>query len=58
MHSEYTFCMKTISTWQECNALLHDRLGWVFRGQSNSEWALQTYRLNWKEKSTKKRKEI
>lgn len=53
MHSKYTFCMKTISTWQECNTLLHERLGWVFRGQSNSEWALQTSlerKVNVKEK--------
>ncbi|MDC7286794.1 FRG domain-containing protein [Blautia schinkii] len=42
MDNKYMFCMKTINTWQECNAILHDRLGWVFRGQSNSEWGLQT----------------
>ncbi|MEW4412241.1 FRG domain-containing protein [Clostridium sp. AN503] len=42
MDNKYTFCMKTIYTWQECNTLLHDRLGWVFRGQSNSDWKLQT----------------
>lgn len=42
MDNQYKFCKKTINTWQECNSLLHDRLGWVFRGQSNSDWNLQT----------------
>lgn len=41
-HEEYIFCEYTIKSWDDCKCLFQHIRNWVFRGQSNSSWSLQT----------------
>lgn len=36
------FCEYTIKSWEDCIKLFKNINKWVFRGQSNSSWSLQT----------------
>ena len=41
-HSENIFCEYTVTSWEDCRNLFKVIEDWVFRGQSNSDWSLQT----------------
>lgn len=41
-HSENIFCEYTVNSWSDCRELFKFIEGWVFRGQANSDWSLQT----------------
>ncbi len=41
-HSDNIFCEYTAKSWEDCRSLLKNIEGWIFRGQSNSDWSLQT----------------
>ena len=41
-NKENIFCEYTIKSWDDCRKLLKNINTWVFRGQSNSDWGLQT----------------
>ncbi|AFS78116.1 FRG domain-containing protein [Gottschalkia acidurici 9a] len=41
-HQENIFCEYTIKSWNDCRNLFEYIKNWVFRGQSNSSWSLQT----------------
>ncbi|OME82339.1 MULTISPECIES: FRG domain-containing protein [Paenibacillus] len=41
-HSDNIFCEYTINSWEDCRKLFRSIEKWVFRGQSNSQWSLQT----------------
>ncbi|WP_232615155.1 FRG domain-containing protein [Photobacterium carnosum] len=41
-HSKNIFCEYTVKSWEDCLNLFRTIDGWVFRGQSNSDWALKT----------------
>ena len=41
-HSENIFCEYTVTSWEDCRNLFKVIEDWVFRGQSNSDWYLQT----------------
>ncbi|HBU6131996.1 TPA: FRG domain-containing protein [Enterobacter cloacae] len=41
-HSENIFCEYTVESWKDCRELLKLIEGWVFRGQADSDWLLQT----------------
>lgn len=42
MHNNNMFCEYTIKSWEDCINLFRYIENWVFRGQSNSLWSLQT----------------
>lgn len=41
-HNENVFCEYKVKSWDDCRKLLGSIQNWVFRGQSNSSWNLQT----------------
>lgn len=41
-HSKNIFCEYTIKSWEDCRKLFNSIDNWVFRGQSDSSWSLQT----------------
>lgn len=41
-HSKNIFCEYTVDSWNDCRELLKLIEGWVFRGQADSDWSLQT----------------
>ncbi|MFJ3386821.1 FRG domain-containing protein [Lysinibacillus sp. NPDC086135] len=41
-HHDNIFCEYTIKSWDDCRILFNSINNWVFRGQSNSSWSLQT----------------
>jgi hypothetical protein len=41
-HSKNIFCEYTIKSWEDCTRLFKSIDKWVFRGQSDSSWSLQT----------------
>ena len=41
-HSKNIFCEYTVTSWEDCRNLFKVIEDWVFRGQSNSDWSLQT----------------
>ncbi len=41
-HNSNIFCEYTIESWEDCRRLFGYLSHWVFRGQSNSIWSLQT----------------
>jgi hypothetical protein len=41
-HNSNIFCEYTIKSWEDCRRLFKYIENWVFRGQSNSSWPLQT----------------
>jgi len=41
-HNDNIFCEYAIKSWEDCRKLLSYLTTWVFRGQSNSLWPLQT----------------
>lgn len=41
-HSQNIFCEYTVESWNDCRELFKIIEGWVFRGQANSDWSLQT----------------
>lgn len=41
-HSDNIFCEYTVESWYDCLSLFKNIEDWVFRGQSNSDWSLQT----------------
>jgi hypothetical protein len=42
MHSKDIFYEYEVKFWEDCRSLLKSVGDWVFRGQSNSTWTLQT----------------
>ncbi|WP_352399420.1 FRG domain-containing protein [Anaerotignum sp.] len=41
-HNNNIFCEYTIKSWEDCSRLFKYLTNWVFRGQANSSWPLQT----------------
>lgn len=41
-HSVNIFCEYTVNSWGDCRKLFKVIEGWIFRGQANSDWSLQT----------------
>ncbi|MDD9150480.1 MULTISPECIES: FRG domain-containing protein [unclassified Sporolactobacillus] len=41
-HNNNIFCEYTVKSWEDCRTLLTHLKNWVFRGQSDSKWRLQT----------------
>tara|TARA_R110001599_G_scaffold317978_2_gene527407 strand:+ start:2455 stop:3318 length:864 start_codon:yes stop_codon:yes gene_type:complete len=41
-HSDNIFCEYTVDSWADCRDLFKAIGGWIFRGQSNSDWSLKT----------------
>jgi hypothetical protein len=41
-HNKNIFCEYTAKSWEDCRNLLMRIENWIFRGQSNSAWTLQT----------------
>ena len=41
-HGDFTFCMYVPNSWSDARELMYNLSSWVFRGQSDSSWNLNT----------------